>query len=154
MESLRLPSSPAPDAAAAETGDGVLLRLLELRKGRGLLARVVSLLTPPQVPSAASRPLLCSSHAPMTLAGPLLFRQAATQLRAARVLHGQDVGHWTPCGRVLTLTPEATTGCRASMVAGLVVSFPWRSFGPRCAMHGTSSVCRPSGRRHASLLIE
>ncbi len=56
VDSLRLPSVPAPDASAAETGDGVLLRLLELRKGRGLLARILRLLTPPQVPSCAWSP--------------------------------------------------------------------------------------------------
>ena len=54
VDSLRLPPHPALDGAPAETGDGVLLRLLELRKGRGLLARILSLLTPPQVRSRAS----------------------------------------------------------------------------------------------------
>ena len=49
VDSLRLPPVPAPEAPAAETGDGVLLRLLELRKGRGLLARILRLLTHPKV---------------------------------------------------------------------------------------------------------
>ena len=46
-ESLRLPDSPLPGATEREAGDGVLLRLLGLRKGRALLARILSLLAPP-----------------------------------------------------------------------------------------------------------
>lgn len=45
--SLRLPGSPLPEPAEREAGDGVLLRLLALRKGRALLGRTLSLLAPP-----------------------------------------------------------------------------------------------------------
>jgi len=48
-ESLRLPGSPlaALEEGESEATDGVLLRLLALRKGRALLARILSLLAPP-----------------------------------------------------------------------------------------------------------
>lgn len=47
-ESLRLPGSPlAALEEESEATDGVLLRLLALRKGRALLARILSLLAPP-----------------------------------------------------------------------------------------------------------
>ena len=46
--SLRLPASPLPAAQQeGDATDGVLLRLLALRKGRALLARILSLLAPP-----------------------------------------------------------------------------------------------------------
>ena len=54
VDSLRLTPQAPLDGAAAETGDGVLLRLLELRKGRGLLARILNMLMPPSVRVRAS----------------------------------------------------------------------------------------------------
>jgi len=73
VDSLRLPSVPAP-AASCETSDGVLLRLLELRKGRGLLARILRLLTPPQVPSCAHKSVSRTTNSLLMLQDTLQHR--------------------------------------------------------------------------------
>ena len=59
--SLRLPSGPVLASQEPEAGDGVLLRLLAIRKGRALLARTLSLLAPPKVATYPEPCPVCST---------------------------------------------------------------------------------------------